>query len=183
MHRSWKKIQEQLQKSILPTESILSGIKLPNPNSKFSVEFQDSKHLPFYYYLGGELKVDSVLQIGPQVGLCAAAFLRANQTVSRWDFLGEIETPKSFVLANTKLYRDVDVHFIEEVIEKYDVCIVSRITNNFIRYWDFLKENGLLILDYADDPSMQQLILDFSEVKNRAVISFKTRYGVVLFER
>jgi hypothetical protein len=189
-----KLVESKFYKRDISVDVIMPHVKMLDSSSKDSPAFLDPKYLPFYYRLGCEIKSRDIIQIGSNLGLIGAAFMKGCKTVNNWQIIDSKKTFINIVESNLKLNGNPKVTFryldenpidLDEKVELLaDVAFISepQEEKNLMKYMDFLwnrlKSNGLLVVDHFDTPVINKYFLSFCSIKNKEPILFKTRYGV-----
>jgi hypothetical protein len=178
----------------ISTDVLLPQVKLPNNSSKQSPAFSDPNYLPFYFRLGMESNPQVVCQIGCNLGLVGACFIKGCKTVREWiSFDGKNQNSR-FVESNLKLagcpkitIKDLDFstkNFDTNVEKVADMAFLSESFDikkteiSLDLLWNCLKPDGFLVVDYIHDTQIFASFQRFCQIKNREPVLFKTRYGI-----
>jgi hypothetical protein len=197
-----KILQEKLHKQIIPARILLGKFSFIDDNARKSHAYVDPNYMPFYYYLGGQVKAKNLAVFGVGIGISAACYLMGNQAenfVCLQETGGEYYSPRlarSNILRvyNNKFniyYGNCFGEFFDEFIsKKWDLVIydnkgsyddqMSRL--NLI--WEYLAPDGVLCMDGLKwDANNKRVFNDFAKVKNREKFEVRTRYGIGLLPK
>lgn len=190
MEDIFKILKHNFENKNISTNVIIPNIKTINNLSKNSPAFTDPKYLPFYYRLGCEIKPKSVIQIGSNMGLVGACFLKGCDTVENWTCIDINNNHTNIIKSNLlkKYYLSIKNLFIIDDIkkielkEKYDLAFLTEnldhIFYDCLMYlWDNTKSNGVLVVDFIFEKNIDEIFKNFCEVKNLNPFLFNTRYG------
>lgn len=78
---NFEKLEELINKSLVDSKKITSGFKLVDQNFKKNIKYNDSQYLPFFYYLGKELKCKNFFELGVNLAIFSGCFFRSCKTV------------------------------------------------------------------------------------------------------
>lgn len=189
-------VEEKFEKHSISTDVVLPGVKLLDHTSRFSPGFTDTKYLPFYYRLGCELNPNNVIQVGSNLGLVGAAFLRGCKTVHEWVVFDTFVNSSNIVISNLNLFGNLkvsyhlfDLSYRSKLQESFDLAFLSQFfgpkeTDIFLDFlWSQLKSEGFLVVDYVEHDYVKESFFNFCKIKNREPFLFKTRYGVGIIKR
>lgn len=183
----------------ISTDVLLPNIKVANLESKQSPAFHDSRYLPFYYRLGCELQSNHVIQIGANLGLVGACFLKGRKSVKKWTIYEHQNSNQRIVESNLKLCGCENISFLafdssnEHNSNKYsliaDLAFLTErfdvqktlIYLNFL--WNELKNDGFLVVDFIADEQVSASFYNFCSIKNREPTLFNTRYKVGVLKK
>jgi len=194
-------IDKALSSGLLGTSVLLGHLRLIDEDSRKSPQYQDPKHLPFYYHLAKQIGPASVLNVGFNLALPLCCFLKGSSSVTRAVGLqtssAEFYSPR-LALANIRDVKGrrfpVDFHFGKATDENLSrkisggvdlAMITERIGSDLLDVlevcWQNLNLDGFVVLDRAPPESAEgRLFSDFCRSKNRDLIFFNTRYGTAL---
>lgn len=192
----------KLDKLYISTDILLGSVKLLDSSSRNTASFNDNRYLPFYYYLGKEIKHPiSVIQIGTKLGLVGACFMQGCSHVADWHAIedgSDQRFPTNIIKSNLKKYckgisdlettiatisddsSEDDFYDIAFLSEKYDK---DNIQSYLEFLWHRLKPEGLLVVDYIQNEVNLDVFKGFCRVKNREPKILDTRYGVGIIVR
>jgi len=197
MEEIFKIVECKFENKNISTNTIIPNIKIINNSSKDSPAFTDPRYLPFYYRLGCEVAPKNVLQIGSNMGLIGACFLKGCNTVENWTCIDVNNFYTNITKSNLlkKYYLIFENFFIENDInkinlnKKYDFSFLTEnldhIFHDCLTYlWDNTKSNGVIVVDYIFEKNIDKIFKNFCEIKNLNPFLFNTRYGTgVLIKR
>jgi hypothetical protein len=176
-------LNKKISDGILPARALIARAKIYDDCQ--SGVFSDSKHFPFYYYLGTKIEPSIVMQIGPYLGLPGFCFMQGCKTVKQWFCIGEYS---NIVMSNLRslckcsIIAESESHLLDGIMA--DACFVSQnfddLSNKLEFLWKYLKQDGLLICDYISSSSIFD---DFCRLNNRQPYYFNTRYGIGIVEK
>jgi len=76
-----KQLEIALKRRMLPPRIFLSSFCLIDNNSKKAAAYNDSRYIPFYYYLGKNIQPKTFVEIGFGIGLCSGTFFKSCSSV------------------------------------------------------------------------------------------------------
>jgi hypothetical protein len=194
-----KKLQDKLNKQTIPARILLGKFSFIDDDARKSHAYVDPNYMPFYYYLGNQVKAKNLAIFGVGIGLSAVCCLMGNKAehfTSIQETGGEYYSPR---LAKSNILRVYNEKFNiyygncfggfsdEFTSKKWDLVIydckiaydehMARL--NLI--WEYLTPNGILCMDGLKwDTNNKRAFNDFTKVKNREKFEVRTRYGVGL---
>lgn len=203
------KLHSDLAKQIISSKTLLSPFRVINESSRRTGAYQDSRYIPFYFYLGRLVEPKSMVQIGLGLGLSCSCFLKGCKTVE--DLLAfqkneEFYSPRLAIKnvkdnyknkfeVYTSKFKDkilIDPVFVDDkLFENIDLAILDDQKMNYDQYrnwltilWDRLNVDGLLVMDFINsNKSAGAAFKDFSKIANREPFVFKTRYGTGIVQK
>lgn len=195
-------LQKKLASGLMPGRILLDQLKFLDENSRRSAAYCDSKYVSFYYYLGGLIQPKTFLEIGFNLGLLGACFLKACKTVEEYQGFQQIDetyySPRlgtANIKNNYKGSMDVYVgsfsEFIPKISEKlWDLTIINE-EASFDRHllcfdlvWQQMPLDGIMVVESLNRHlPTKEAFLSFSSGKNREPTLFKTRYGTGLLKK
>jgi len=199
-----KIINNKLRKQILPSSAILRRFRLIDEASRSSLAYTDPTYLPFYYYLGQQLKSKKLLEFGFRLGLASGCFSKGCKTLEKvLAFQKVIDEDYSIRLGSKNLREyfngEFDVYlggvgdktYLEKVkADKWDIVIVhdKQGYDDYMSYlsfvWDHVSPKGLVIMDYLNSHKpANEAYFDFCKVNGREPIRFRSKYGAGMIER
>ena len=172
--------------------------------SRITSAYNDSRYIPFYYWLGTLIQPKSLVEIGFRLGLFSANFLRGCKTVEK--FLAFQEKTHEFYsprlgISNVKdhykgqYYVHIgsinDSVFEDKLKEnEWELAIVNeevgydRHREYLDSLWSNLHPDGLIVMDYVTrHKPASEAYFDFCKSKNRTPTIVTTRYGVGLIRK
>lgn len=200
----YKNIENKLLKKPISTTVLLSNMRLIDDNSRQTAAYQDPSYLPFYYYLGCQIKPKHVLQLGFRLGLSASCFFKGCKDTEF--FLGQqnkINGHYSFRIGKGNLldvyqgryrmfYGDTGSEEFAVNVNKYKwdcVLIDEEVTYDehmsyFNMAWSNLNSSGFILIDYINfHKPGKKAYSDFCLSRGKRELVFSTRYGVGLIQR
>jgi|SaaInlV_165m_DNA_1040744.scaffolds.fasta_scaffold01469_3 predicted O-methyltransferase YrrM len=197
-------LESNLQDGLISPRIILSSLRFIDESSRKSGAYADPLYMPFYYHLGKHISPKSYIQIGFNLGLSSACFMKSCNSVE--DFLAfqrknEVFYSSRLSIKNVKNHYKNNFSFYhggfhDEAFEKsvhskkWDLIMV----NERILYdthlecleilWPFLSSGGFLVVDrVVSDKSAKDSFSNFCNIKNRDPFVIKTRYGVGIVQK
>lgn len=197
-------IRKKLRKGTFNTKTFLSRLKFSDEAGRDSVRYTDPTYIPFYYYLGLEVKPKNVIEFGLNIGLVSGTFFSACKTVDhflafqqrnkeyysvrlgRANVWNTLRKKFSFHYGNVK-----DDEFIKKVLHyKWD-CVLINDEHDYQWYidvidllWDQLNLGAVIVFDHLNSNKQVRLAYDtICRTKNREQVVIGTRYGVGIIER
>lgn len=189
-----KTIDQKLNAKLISSKVMLSRFALLEESSRSSFAYTDPRHIPFFYYLGCQIKPKTFCEIGVGLGLCSGAFFLGCRTVEHFlGFQPQTDEYYSTRLAhrNIKLVYHKDMEFcvseLEKSFKKHKWDLVSITEHDeqmtYLKLaWSGLSDHGMIIIDHTNYTN-NKAYHDFCKVVNRQPVVFKTKYGVGLIER
>jgi len=202
-------INEKLKKQTVSSRVLLDRLTLVDEFSRKSLQYQDSKYLPFYYYLSKFLPSKSLFHIGFDLALPSCCFIKGSDYIER--ILGfrrqkekeEFYSPRLAIsnLKNSKskskkleidFYQGniIDRFLTEKLSRKFDLIIITEDEPDYIirEYldvcWEHMNPNGFLVLDYLNTSNKLNLMFEnFCKSKSRNYGIFETRYKTGIVEK
>ena len=200
-----KKVQSKLQNQLITSKVLLDRLRLIDESSRKSGQYQDPRHLPFYYYLARAMEASSVLHIGFDLGLPLCCFLQGSPSTGR--ILGFQRRNKDFysprlALSNLKDVKgkgfdaecyhggilDPELHAL--MSKGFDLVLITerlnsdQLSETLDVCWNYLRTDGFLVVDHAkSDKSMGEVFSSFCNAKNCPFVLFETRYGAGLTQK
>jgi hypothetical protein len=196
------KVEGKLKNQLITSRVLLDRLRLIDETSRRSSQYQDPRHLPFYYYLGKSMEASSVLHVGLDLGLPLCCFLQGSPATER--IMGFQRKDKAFysprlALSNLKDVKgkgldfdfyhggilDPDLH--ARLSRGFDLVILTerlnsdQLSETLDVCWNYLNMDGFLVLDHAKaEKNMGDVFSSFCKAKNRPLVLFDTRYGAGL---
>lgn len=191
-------IQSDLNKSLISTKVLTSNFKFIDENNKKTCSFNDSKYIPFYYYLGKYINPKKVVELGFNLGLTSSVFFKSCKTTEY--FLGiQIKTnePWDRKLAESNLkinyknkfdtyYGNIsDKNFFYLVDQnKFDLCIINAIGGYDTIYtcadyiYSNLNKNSYFVMDYINKSEKnKEIFFNIANGYKKEYKIFNTRNG------
>ncbi len=193
------RVNGKLQRRLMTGQMLLNRFRLLDETSRQSSAYTDPIYVPFYFYLGEELKPLSLVEMGFRLGLCSGNFLRSCKSVEYFlafqEKTDEYYSPR-LAIHNVRDYykKGIEVH-VGKVLDheftnklgsrKWDLAIVNEEKNydTHLSYlellWDHMNYDGSIVMDFVGyhEPA-RRAYFDFCKRKNREPQVIKTRYGV-----
>lgn len=199
-----KELNDRLSKPF-SARVLLDNLRLITEDSRRTSAYTDPLFMPFYYHLGQVFEAKNILEIGFQLGLCSACFLKARPVEQVLGFQEKGEEYYSPRLGKANVMQNAHRHMPLEVYvggfndpeflvpfqrNKWDLCFINEETgyDKHLAYLDFvwpqMELDGLMVMDYLTRHTpAQKAYFDFCKSKNREPVTFKTRYGVGIIQR
>lgn len=192
-------IHERVQCGVFSGKAMLSTFRMLDEESRNTSAYYDPRYAPFYYILGQELPVKSVLEFGFGIGIASGCYVRGCKTVE--SILSFQETGKSYYssrigIHNLKNYfkgvLDVYAGKVNDQIfadklnaRKFDLGILNeeRDYDTMMMYfdvmWEHLADEGTLVVDFArSNEIVAKAYESFVKRHGRAKRMIGTKYGV-----
>lgn len=196
--KNYKNIENKLEKCLLSGATLLNSFRVLHEHTRVSSAYTDHKYSPFYYYLGEEIKPESVVDIGFGIGIASGCLLKSCESVK--EILGFQKQDKEYYSPrlgiknikdnfkgkiNVYVGQFLDDTFIDLLTNhKWDLIIVNEETNydtyfNYLeKSWENLALDGTLIIEYVKFNAQANKAYDyFCKSKGREPYVFHTRYG------
>ncbi len=163
-------LREKLKKGNLTSRLLLKRFRFIDDAMRQKSAYLDPKGMPFYYYLGEELKPQRIVSVGGHLALeasCCALGAKSKEIA----LFGQDES--RFAKANVKLSG------AKVGAANWDLAIVfSDFCDHLDLIWGGLTLGGHLCVVNAE-----QAMLDFAKIKNRAPEFIKARDSVGLLRK
>lgn len=166
----FQKITDRLGR--IPARILLGKFRFPE---KRSGVYSDPNYMPFFYYLGSELKPKHVATFKPELGIRTACCVIGNRE-AKVSLFGNVS---SFVDTNVRLagVKPNIGNLTESFDEKWDLVLVRNM-DYLELIWNKVNHGGFICM-----LGQKQEFHDFCKCKNREPVIFKIRDGIILIER
>ena len=193
-------LTEKLHNGRIFTKILLARARLNEVRDWDTPTMNDPKYLPFYYYLGSQLKSKNVIELGFGLGLTSSALIQGCPSIEKYvgyqitkdDFyystrLGN-STLKEYFKGNIKIDFGDTVKFEELVITNiWDLGLITqKVDERFLRrymdkIWKNLSSEALIVVDHLQESSRMEIFNDWCDSINHKPDIYDTRYtlGIV----
>jgi len=187
-----ERLTDRLKKQLIPARLVLSSFCFLDERLRENAIYQDSHYIPFFYYLGNELKPRKLAEFGCGIALYSSVCLLGSQGAYK---VLLVERDKreyySARLAKTNIkqlglnpYICVS-NQIPEIYNQDEWDLVLINDDYFLEHldliWKKISLNGHLC--FMDLNNKSKEISDFCKVKNREAMVIDARYNMYIIRK
>lgn len=195
-------IKNKLADAKIQPRVLLARARLVEVKDWDSPSVNDPRNLPFYYYLGTQLKAEKVFEYGFDLGLSAACFSQGCINLKRYfgfqpnnnDFYYSFRLGAATLQEYFKGYYKLAAGGLTDFkrlieTEKWDaVLITSQIDLKFLHdhlemIWSNTNPEALIVMDYLSNSEYRTAVEEWCSLKNRVPVMYETRYSVGIIVR
>lgn len=197
-------LKPALDSGLVSGRMLLDRMRFLDEASRMSAAYSDPKYAPFYYHLGKHLSPKSMIEMGFNLGLLGACFLKSCKTVER--YLGFQEQTEGYYssrlgMANLRSsYKGKTDIYVGTVLDEgftqkispnpWDLVILNEevgFDKHLLRLdllWPHVSENGVIVSEYIGRHTPAREAFEaFCLSQNRVPVVFDTRYGTGLVQK
>lgn len=197
-------VQPLLDTGAISGRLLLDRMRVLDESSRKTAAYADHRYAPFYYHLGKFLKAESMVEVGFNLGLLSACFLKSCKTLKKYvgfqERRQEYYSPRLGTLNVKANYKGefhihvgnfTDTEFTEKISPNSLDLVILNDEVGFDKhltyldfFWDHLSANGIIVAEYiVRHTPARDAFRAFCESKSREPTVFETRYGTGLVQK
>lgn len=198
-----RKISNKLENNTLPAKVLQSQFKIGF--DKPVALFGDPTYMPFYYHLGKTIRnAKNLIEFGFDLGMPSGCFMkgcteiecfvafRKNSNAFHSKRLGVANIHNIFKKKfDLWIGNEADPEFVKMVLlHKWDCAIIGdreQTEQTYRAYldlvWSQMRDGGLVIVDYLQNPDIQKVYNSFCKLQNREPFTINTIRGTGILQR